>query len=158
MRLRRHLSSKDFKGSIFVEFADKPTADKVCSMVTMLAERHACVHCLVSTQPMHNEKLSQLAASSSLSHVPTCKVFKAMPVLQVLVHSIEHAGAPLKLEAKNDYMKRKVEERGLAPNSILNGTEQVVHLLPASTACSKQAWFHPPLLLLAADLFSAMLT
>lgn len=27
--MRRHLTSKDFKGSIFVEFADKETADKV---------------------------------------------------------------------------------------------------------------------------------
>ena len=29
VRLRRHLNSKDFKGSIFVEFADTSTADKV---------------------------------------------------------------------------------------------------------------------------------
>ena len=29
VRLRRHLNSKDFKGSIFVEFADTATADKV---------------------------------------------------------------------------------------------------------------------------------
>lgn len=43
--------------------------------------------------------------------------------------SIEHAGAPLKLEPKNDYMKRKIEERSLAPNSQLNGTEQVCTLL-----------------------------
>ena len=49
--------------------------------------------------------------------------------LQVVKTSIEHAGAPLTLEPKNDYMKRKIEERSLAPNSILNGAEQVCPLL-----------------------------
>ena len=49
--------------------------------------------------------------------------------LQVVKMSIEHAGAPLTLEPKNDYMKRKIEERSLAPNSILNGAEQVCALL-----------------------------
>lgn len=29
VRLRRHLTSKDFKGSVFVEFATKEEADKV---------------------------------------------------------------------------------------------------------------------------------
>jgi lupus La protein len=29
VRMRRHLSSKDFKGSVFVEFATKEEADKV---------------------------------------------------------------------------------------------------------------------------------
>jgi len=45
--------------------------------------------------------------------------------MQVLGNSIEHAGAPLKLEAKNPYMQRKIDERGLAPNSIQNGGKQV---------------------------------
>ena len=49
--------------------------------------------------------------------------------LQVVKMSIEHAGAPLTLEPKNDYMKRKIEERSLAPNSTLNGAEQVCALL-----------------------------
>ncbi|KAL3153757.1 hypothetical protein ABBQ32_013347 [Trebouxia sp. C0010 RCD-2024] len=71
VRLRRHLNSKDFKGSVFVEFADTATAEKVVKM------------------------------------------------------SIEHAGAPLKLEPKVDYMKRKIEERSLAPNSQLDGTEEM---------------------------------
>lgn len=43
--------------------------------------------------------------------------------------SIEHAGAPLKLEPKVDYMKRKIEERSLAPNSQLDGTEEVCTML-----------------------------
>lgn len=45
--------------------------------------------------------------------------------LQVVKMSLEHAGAPLTLEPKDDYMKRKIEERSLAPNSILNGAGQV---------------------------------
>ena len=46
----------------------------------------------------------------------------------MLEHSIEHAGAPLKLEAKTDYMKRKIEERSLAPNSAANIDNQVCAL------------------------------
>ncbi|DBA95894.1 TPA: hypothetical protein ACH3X1_001428 [Trebouxia sp. C0004] len=71
VRMRRHMTSKDFKGSIFVEYENQETAEKV------------------------------------------------------LGKSIEHAGAPLKLEAKNAYMQRKINERGLAPNSIQNGGKQM---------------------------------
>lgn len=71
VRMRRHMTSKDFKGSIFVEFENEETAERV------------------------------------------------------LGNNLEHAGAPLKLEAKNPYMQRKIDERGLAPNSIQNGGEQM---------------------------------
>lgn len=57
-----------------------------------------------------------------------CRVDDLSP-LQVVKMSIEHAGAPLKLESKNDYMKRKIEERSLAPNSQLNGNAEVCALL-----------------------------
>ena len=36
MRLRRHITSKDFKGSIFVEFASEETAKKVIEMSNKL--------------------------------------------------------------------------------------------------------------------------
>ncbi|KAL0025099.1 hypothetical protein WJX79_009639 [Trebouxia sp. C0005] len=79
VRMRRHMTSKDFKGSIFVEFENEETAERV------------------------------------------------------LGNSIEHAGAPLKLEAKNLYMQRKIDERGLAPNSIQNGGAQMdIESPPAS--------------------------
>lgn len=45
--------------------------------------------------------------------------------MQVLHTSVQHAGAPLNLEAKNQYMQRKIDARALAPNSIQNGGEQV---------------------------------
>ncbi len=48
---------------------------------------------------------------------------------QVLGQTIEHAGAPLNLESKNKYMQRKIDDRGLAPNSIQNGGEQVCKLM-----------------------------
>lgn len=49
--------------------------------------------------------------------------------------SLEHAEAPLTLEPKNDYMKRKIEERLLAPNSIANGAEQVCAVLCCCVLC-----------------------
>lgn len=55
-----------------------------------------------------------------------------MSALQVLKNSIEHAGAHLKLESKNQYMQRKIDERALAPGSVQNGAEQVEHLMSAN--------------------------
>ncbi|DBA75921.1 TPA: hypothetical protein ACH3X2_008982 [Trebouxia sp. C0005] len=91
VRMRRHMTSKDFKGSIFVEFENEETAERV------------------------------------------------------LGNSIEHAGAPLKLEAKNLYMQRKIDERGLAPNSIQNGGAQMDIESPPASNKDGAAPHGPPL-------------
>ena len=36
VRMRRHLNSKDFKGSIFLEFEDEETAEKVFWCIEVL--------------------------------------------------------------------------------------------------------------------------
>ena len=61
--------------------------------------------------------------------------------MQVLGMALEHAGAPLNLESKNEYMKHKMEERALAPNSIQNGGEQVGRACHFTTGLS--SWQSP---------------
>ena len=36
VRMRRHAASKDFRGSVFVEFASVADAEKVCALVLVL--------------------------------------------------------------------------------------------------------------------------
>ncbi|PRW45723.1 la 1 [Chlorella sorokiniana] len=67
VRMRRHLASKDFKGSVFVELASVEEADKVRAL------------------------------------------------------SLVFEGAPLKMEPKLDYIKRKEEERKSRPNAAPAG-------------------------------------
>jgi len=66
VRMRRHVSSKDFKGSVFVELSSKAEADRIKGL------------------------------------------------------ALEFEGAPLVLEPKVDYVKRKEEERHARPNSPHN--------------------------------------
>ena len=86
----------------------------------------------MSTAPLPGVESLQCVLNHGDSSCLACGLNDVV-ALQVVKMSIQHAGAPLKLEAKNEYMKRKIEERSLAPNSILNGGEQV---------CSLTLWVH----------------
>lgn len=71
VRMRRHAASKDFRGSVFIEFGSIEEAERVKTL------------------------------------------------------SLEFEGAPLRLEWKREYMKKKEEERHARPNSLSNTINSV---------------------------------
>lgn len=95
VRLRRHVASKDFKGSAFVEFASREVCDA-------LLEAHA--------------------DSSPSSPSP-----------------LVHAGAPLRLERKTDFVSRKVAERkakAAAAAAATPATPEIAAPSPGGTAAA----------------------
>lgn len=62
VRMRRHLQSKDFKGSVFVEFADKDTAEKVC---TASWSHHLCLQVFLCAGPPYVKQLAMARSNTA---------------------------------------------------------------------------------------------
>lgn len=71
VRMRRHLTSKDFKGSVFVEFADKETAGKVQNCCSYTHCPSVCSQQCVMWQSSHR-KFGGMASQA------TCHVWLVM--------------------------------------------------------------------------------
>ena len=116
VRLRRHVASKDFKGSAFVEFACREVCDS-------LLEAHAA-----SAAPAATD-----ADGASAAAAPSSASFSAPLV---------HAGAPLRLERKTDFVSRKVVERkakAAAAAAATPATPEIAAPSPGSTAAPAAA-------------------
>ena len=95
VRLRRHTVSLDFRGSVFVEFESTKIQEEVSEQVGCHPACRAGMLCF-----RQGFSSSEAVMQTSLSWCT-----------QVLGKQLEHAGAPLKLEPKTQFLKRKTTER-----------------------------------------------
>ena len=120
VRLRRHVASKDFKGSAFVEFASREVCDA-------LLRAHSS-----SAAPAAGDDDASAAAPAPSSSPPSPLV---------------HAGAPLRLERKTDFVSRKVAERkakAAAAAAATPATPEIAAPSPGGTDAAAAAAANAP--------------
>ena len=91
VRMRRSTATKDFRGSVFVEFDSKELAEEVRARPLSLPAVPSRPECSWTTISLSSWEL--------------------LSVVQVLKQKLVYEGAPLRLESKNSYMARKIAER-----------------------------------------------
>ena len=108
VRLRRHVASKDFKGSAFIEFA----AREACDAVLKAHAPAAAAPAAAATAADDNDDDASAAPASSSPLV--------------------HAGAPLRLERKTEFVSRKVAERKAKAAAAAAATPTTPEITPSS--------------------------
>ena len=119
-RLRRHVASQDFKGSAFGEFASREVCDA-------LLRAHSS-----SAAPAAGDDDASAAAPAPSSSPPSPLV---------------HAGAPLRLERKTDFVSRKVAERkakAAAAAAATPATPEIAAPSPGGTDAAAAAAANAP--------------
>ena len=149
VRMRRHLQSKDFRGSIFIEFASEEVAKEVCTLwhihILHCITRMTAITvnaCMRMTSP-HDHHCEGMRVHERPA--ATCVLLTSWVWIlrQVLGKDLEYEGAKLKLEPKLDYVQRKFEDRkAKAGQKAQAAPEKAEVCLPGCYALSQQVRVH----------------